>query len=65
MGTEITNMVLYGQTKEHALAAGTCLNCKELAQDRCHSESGLIDYHIHGVCEECVVELFKKEKRHD
>ena len=44
---------LYGQTKEEALVAGTCIACKKNALARCKTELGLKEYRISGLCEIC------------
>lgn len=44
---------LFGETKESAVAAGRCIDCKEEALPKCYSDAGRREYNISGLCEVC------------
>ena len=50
---------LYGMTKAEAINKGICIDCKELAKPKCHTEAGNKEYLISGLCEECFDAMFE------
>lgn len=38
-----------------------CYQCGRIARDHCHSEAGLREVEISGVCEECWDKMFSEE----
>jgi hypothetical protein len=51
----------FEQTKHEAHAAGTCLKCKEPALPKCHTDAGVREYGISGMCESCFDMMFEEE----
>lgn len=49
---------LYGMTKAEAISKGICIDCKELAKPKCHTDAGNREYLISGMCEECFDDMF-------
>jgi hypothetical protein len=48
----------FGVTKKEVQDKGICINCKQPALPKCHSEAGKREYRISGMCEECFDKLF-------
>ena len=46
-------MDTFGMTQVDAQESGICIDCKEPAVDKCHSELDLREYSISGMCGEC------------
>ena len=44
---------IFGITLTEAINKGICIQCKENALDKTHTEAGIREYHISGMCEEC------------
>lgn len=56
--SQLDEIAMFGQTKESAIRAGICNECKKQARWLCITKQGLDDYYLHGVCELCVSKLF-------
>ena len=50
---------LFGMTRKEAREKGICLECKNLAAPRCHSQAGKKEYLISAICEECFDKMFE------
>ena len=48
---------LFDQAISEALEQQICINCKDPALPKCHSEAGIEDYVRSGLCEECFDEI--------
>jgi hypothetical protein len=53
---------VYGQTIQEANDAKTCINCKQPALSKCHTEAGTREFYISGLCEECFDAMFEEEE---
>jgi hypothetical protein len=49
-----------GMTAAEAWAKGICIDCKEPALPKCHTEDGRGEYRISAMCEECFDEACKE-----
>jgi len=45
--------IIFGMSRSEALEKKICLSCKGDADKKCQSETGKMEYHISGLCEEC------------
>ena len=50
---------LYGMTKAEAIEKGICIDCREPAKAKCHTDAGNREYLISGLCEECYDAMFE------
>lgn len=55
----------YGETTKDAQAKDICIQCKEPALPKCHSDAGRKEYQISGLCEVCFDEITKKPDEED
>jgi hypothetical protein len=51
----------HGMTVDDAWAKGICIDCKQPAEPKCHTEEGNREYHISAMCEECFDALWEGE----
>jgi hypothetical protein len=52
----------FGMTKAEAVAKQICVDCKEPAQPKCHTDSDRKEYLISGICGECFANMFREEQ---
>ncbi len=48
---------LYGMTVSEAISKGICIQCKQEALPRCHSEADKQEFKISGLCKICFDEI--------
>jgi hypothetical protein len=58
---EALSVAAFGITKEEALRQGICVQCRQEALPKCHSDAGRREYRISGMCEMCFDEMFGGE----
>ncbi len=51
----------HGITAQEAWEKGICIDCKEPALPKCHTDAGRDEYRISATCEECFDEMFADE----
>jgi hypothetical protein len=56
------SITAYGITIEQAHAKLICIECKELALNKCYSDDGKKEYGLSGLCEQCFDTLFEEEE---
>lgn len=47
----------FGMSVEEGISKGICINCKEEALPKCHSDAGRREFKISGLCEVCWDEI--------
>lgn len=52
----------HGMTAAQAQKTGICIDCKQLALPKCHTDAGRREYRISAICEECWDAMFAEEE---
>lgn len=54
-----------GITAAEAWAKGICIDCKQPAAPKCHTDAGRGEYRISAMCEECFDKMFEEDEEEE